>query len=162
MIIPDWGPPEIAPTNRMLIVWGNGAIRMAIKDKQGLWRNVQGRQFPQPPKGWTILETPTAEEVKYETQHTITKWARETFGKAVDFSRMIDRAREEFDELDLAVQQKKPVERLAMEMADVLIVLYNAASIISIDLAAGVRKKMVINRLRKWKSRGDGTGQHLD
>jgi hypothetical protein len=90
-----------------------------------------------------------------ETQRTICDWADNTFGFTTPNSainRMLQEVRE--------VEWHKPDE-LADECADVLITLYRVADTFNFDLHACVDHKMEINRGRKWKSNGDGTGQHI-
>jgi len=94
-----------------------------------------------------------------ETQASIVKWADETFGKATR-SAAFERLEDEFDELKLDAEDME--WSLAKgECADVLITLYRLASALDIDLHAEVDAKMAINRARKWRSNGDGTGQHV-
>jgi NTP pyrophosphatase (non-canonical NTP hydrolase) len=52
--------------------------------------------------------------------------------------------------------------KLMNEMADVVITMYAAAASIGGDLHAEIDRKMQVNRKRKWKLHGDGTGQHVD
>lgn len=90
-----------------------------------------------------------------ETQKTIDDWANNTFGY-IDINTSIDRMLQEVEELKLATP-----EQVEEECADILITLYRVASAIGYDLHACVDHKMQINRGRKWKSNGDGTGQHI-
>lgn len=52
-------------------------------------------------------------------------------------------------------------DKIPVEAADVLIVLYGVAGMRGFDLHAEVDQKMAINRARKWAARGDGTGYHV-
>jgi hypothetical protein len=52
-------------------------------------------------------------------------------------------------------------DQIPAELADVVIVLYGVAGMRGIDLQAEVDKKMAINRARRWKPNGDGTGYHI-
>jgi NTP pyrophosphatase (non-canonical NTP hydrolase) len=74
---------------------------------------------------------------------------------------MYERLYNEFEELEATVQRGK-YQNIPNELADCLIVMYSLASILKIDLMHEVDKKMNINRRRKWKLHGDGTGQHID
>ncbi len=51
---------------------------------------------------------------------------------------------------------------IAEEIADANIVSFHAMAILGHDSAREITNKMEINRRRKWKSNGDGTGQHVD
>jgi hypothetical protein len=118
-----------------------------------------------------------------ETQDTVGKWIDETFpGTDPESPRKSLRALEEMVELCLAsgatVNQitgtvtqclrdvntfgsvKQP-DKIPVEAADVLIVLYGVAHMRGFDLHQQVNHKMEINRARKWTPRGDGTGYHV-
>lgn len=92
-----------------------------------------------------------------ETQKTISEWATTTFGKPADAEIIVDRFLEEVDEL-----QSGAIEDLPNECADCLIVLYQVAETMGFDLQTAVNSKMQTNRARKWDTRGDGVGQHID
>ena len=47
------------------------------------------------------------------------------------------------------------------EAADVAILLHRLVALMGSDLSAEVDAKMQINRARKWKAAGDGTGGHV-
>ena len=96
-----------------------------------------------------------------ETQHTICDWADKTFGYAgVDSS--IARMVKEVEELKaIKVTEWKDYDKVADECADILITLYRIMGVIGFNLHSCVDHKMEINRGRKWKSNGDGTGQHI-
>jgi hypothetical protein len=51
--------------------------------------------------------------------------------------------------------------KIAVEAADVLIVLYGVAGMRGFDLHAEVDRKMKTNRSRTWHALGDGTGYHI-
>jgi hypothetical protein len=48
-----------------------------------------------------------------------------------------------------------------MEAADVVILLHRLAGLLGHELHELVDAKMEINRARRWKSAGDGTGGHV-
>jgi NTP pyrophosphatase (non-canonical NTP hydrolase) len=123
-----------------------------------------------------------------ETQETVGRWMDETFpGIDPESPRKSIRALEEMVELCLAsgadaMQMMEAVKRgynaahdnpkspyvrlhqpdkIAAEAADVLIVLYGVAHMRGFDLHAEVDRKMAINRARRWKANGDGTGYHI-
>lgn len=52
-------------------------------------------------------------------------------------------------------------DKIPVEVADVIIVLYGVAGMRGFDPLAEVDKKMEINRARTWKAMGDGTGYHI-
>lgn len=97
-----------------------------------------------------------------ETQKTINEWAMVTFGPVKNLHRAIDRMVEEVNELqDQAEADIDDFDKISNECADILITLYQVASTFGFDLHACVDHKMQINRGRKWKIAGDGTGQHV-
>jgi NTP pyrophosphatase (non-canonical NTP hydrolase) len=95
-----------------------------------------------------------------ETSQSISIWGDETFGKVADLSALVARAREELDELDLAIKADDEAE-IGREAADVVILLHRLVALAGMDLAAEVDAKMAVNRARKWKPAGDGTGGHV-
>lgn len=125
-----------------------------------------------------------------ETQQTIGRWSDETFPGADPLSpRKAIRALEEMVELCLAsgasahdvrrvvgltldkevglpgspefIARGRKAEKIPAEAADVAIVLFGLAELVGFDLQAEVDKKMAVNRARKWKANGDGTGYHI-
>lgn len=118
-----------------------------------------------------------------ETQQTVGEWIDRTFpGTDPESPRKALRALEEMTELCLAsgatpdeifaavskeVGLRHPAgrfpepDKIPVEAADVLIVLYGVAHMRRFDLRAEVDKKMAVNRARKWAVRGDGTGYHV-
>jgi len=117
-----------------------------------------------------------------ENQQTVFAWMQETFpGMDPNSPRKSIRLLEECIELCIvsgaqyseiedavvSVLEKEVLnkgfkpEKIPGEVADVLIVLYGVAGMRGIDLNVEVDKKMVINRARKWKANGDGTGYHI-
>lgn len=83
-----------------------------------------------------------------ETFDTIRQWAEETFGPITP-ERTIERAGEEFEELRAAPDD-------ISEAADVVICLARIPG-----LWAEVERKMGVNRGRRWRLVGDGTGYHV-
>jgi len=84
-----------------------------------------------------------------ETWESINQWCDDTFGKAT-IPQIIDRAKEEFVELE------EPGANHAIEAADVVICLCRIPG-----FAEALQSKMAINRKRKWRLTGDGTGYHI-
>lgn len=98
-----------------------------------------------------------------ETQYTISDWADKTFGFPKSLDVVINRMLEEVEELK-AIDYKSNeanLEKVADECADVYITLCRITSTLGFDLHACVNHKMQINRARKWKRSGDGTGKHI-
>lgn len=93
-----------------------------------------------------------------ENQKTISEWAEKTFGHPTR-ERSINRMLEEVTEL--AVCDREDFNKVSDECADILITLYQVANTFGFDLHVCVDHKMEINRARKWKIAGDGTGQHI-
>jgi NTP pyrophosphatase (non-canonical NTP hydrolase) len=96
----------------------------------------------------------------HETSETIHIWAEETFGKVADLSALVARARGELDELEQAIRAADRDE-IGREAADVVILLHRLAALAGMDLALQVDAKMAVNRGRKWRGAGDGTGTHV-
>ena len=97
-----------------------------------------------------------------EDQHSISTWANKTFGYPTR-QRSINRMMEEVIELGKIKQSdENNFNKVSDECADILITLYQVASVYGFDLHECVDPKMQINRNRKWKIAGDGTGQHIE
>lgn len=97
-----------------------------------------------------------------ETQKTISEWATQTFGVPENLDPIVDRFLEEVDELASSTASVLTLEELQSECADCLIVLYQVAQTGGFDLHEAVNNKMQINRSRKWDTKGDGVGQHIE
>lgn len=95
-----------------------------------------------------------------ETSQSIREWGDATFGKVSDLSALVARARGELDELDGAIKANDKAE-IGKEAADVVILLHRLVALAGMDLNDQVDAKMAINRARKWKAAGDGTGGHV-
>jgi len=87
-----------------------------------------------------------------ETWASINDWCDTTFGLAT-VPQIIARAKEEFDELELVPDQ---IDKAAIEAADVVICLCRIPG-----FAEALQSKMAINRKRKWRLVGNGTGYHI-
>jgi NTP pyrophosphatase (non-canonical NTP hydrolase) len=96
-----------------------------------------------------------------ENQKTITAWANETFGHAHSVMRVVVRANEEMAELLRALSTDDHSRKAAAEIADVIIVLCRAATMLGVDITEEVDKKMKINRARRWNVDGTGHGYHV-
>ncbi len=94
-----------------------------------------------------------------EDQNTITDWANRTFGEGA-YEAVCKRAVDEIQEFLQAVADDRRAGVKA-EMPDVLITFFRLAAVLGFDLLESVDDKMAVNRLRRWKSNGDGTGQHI-
>jgi NTP pyrophosphatase (non-canonical NTP hydrolase) len=95
-----------------------------------------------------------------ETSQSICEWGDATFGKVSDISALVARARGELDELDQAIKANDKAE-IGKEAADVVILLHRLVALAGMDLSEQVDAKMAINRARRWKAAGDGTGGHV-
>lgn len=91
-----------------------------------------------------------------ETQQSVARWARETFGPAT-IMRSATRANEEVAELLSALSCDNRTQA-AEEVSDVVICLYRLCEGMGIDLAREVDRKMARNRERVWKNDGHGCG----
>ncbi len=95
-----------------------------------------------------------------ETSQTIREWGDATFGEARDLTALVARARGEMDELEQALRAGDRAEA-GREAADVVILLHRLVGLLGMDLNEQVDSKMQVNRVRKWKAPGDGTGGHV-
>ncbi len=95
-----------------------------------------------------------------ETSHTIREWGDAIFGAPSDLTALVTRARVEMDELEQALRAGDRAEA-GREAADVAILLHRLAGILGMELSEQVDAKMQVNRARKWKAAGDGTGGHV-
>lgn len=95
-----------------------------------------------------------------ETSQTIREWGDATFGEARDLTALVVRARGELDELEEALRAGDMPEA-GREAADVVILLHRLVALAGMDLGEQVDAKMAVNRARKWKAAGDGTGGHV-
>jgi NTP pyrophosphatase (non-canonical NTP hydrolase) len=98
-----------------------------------------------------------------ETQKSISEWGVKTFGyptRARSIARMLDEVGE-LESIHVGDENIDKFIEVSDECADILITLYQVANTFGFDLHACVDHKMQINRARKWKIAGDGTGQHI-
>ena len=93
-----------------------------------------------------------------ETSQTIASWGDATFGQA-SLRALAIRAREELDKLIEAIEAGEDKGTIALEAADVTILLHRLCGKLGIELSESVNEKMVINRGRGLVKSGDGTGQ---
>ena len=94
-----------------------------------------------------------------ETQSTITAWA-DAVGITAEPVRAVMRAGEELHEA-IADLQVGAVEDAGVELADVVICLFVAASKMGVDLQAEIDAKMSINRKRQWRVDETGSAYHV-
>jgi len=92
---------------------------------------------------------------------SIGRWADRTFGESTIKARWA-RVEEEVKEARAKLKEVEHgnLDDFAEELADIYITLCGVAQTAGIDLTDEINRKMHINRGRKWKLRGDGTGQH--
>ena len=98
-----------------------------------------------------------------EDQRSISDWAVKTFGYPTEkrsIARMVEEV-EELKKVDL-LDDKYSFDEVSNECADIYITMCQIADTFGFDLHACVDYKMQINRNRKWKIAGDGTGQHIE
>lgn len=100
-----------------------------------------------------------------ENQKTISEWGTKTFGYPKSPQAIIDRMIKECKELEeirIANNFGTPYsyEKVADECADIYIVMCQVMHTLGYSLESCIDHKMQINRGRKWKIAGDGTGQH--
>jgi NTP pyrophosphatase (non-canonical NTP hydrolase) len=95
-----------------------------------------------------------------ETSNTIREWGDATFGEALELTALVARARGEMDELEQALRKNDHAEA-GREAADVVILLHRLVGLLGMELSDQVDAKMKVNRARKWKAAGDGTGSHV-
>ena len=97
-----------------------------------------------------------------ETQQTICDWATKTFGNSyspeIHIRRMLEECKELEEKSEMGIFSH---EELADEIADIFICGYRAMDALGFDTHSCIDHKMAINRHRKWKLNGDGTGQHV-
>jgi NTP pyrophosphatase (non-canonical NTP hydrolase) len=98
-------------------------------------------------------------ERRLEDSQSIAEWGKVTFGEASSEALAL-RACAELDELLDAIRAGEPLHDIAMEAADVTILLHRLTGDMGKDLSDVVNDKMAINRKRQWMKSGDGTGQH--
>jgi NTP pyrophosphatase (non-canonical NTP hydrolase) len=108
-----------------------------------------------------------------ENQKTISDWATSVFGEPKSIVTIARRALDEMGELlikagaievwesveDIPVDEE--YEGLASEAADVTIILMQLCEMVGLDLLEEIDIKMKKNRERKWKTDGNGVGQHV-
>ena len=95
-----------------------------------------------------------------ETSQTICEWGDATFGAPQDLTVLVTRARLEMDELEQAIREGDMSEA-GREAADVVILLHRLVGLLGMELSEQVDTKMKVNRARKWRASGDGTGGHV-
>ena len=102
-------------------------------------------------------------DIASETQKTINEWASKTFGYPTPeaaVKRMLKEV-EELKEVKLSEMSAEDVHKAMVECADIFIVMCVVADSLGCNLQDYIDNKMEINRARKWKMNGDGTGQHI-
>lgn len=97
-----------------------------------------------------------------ENQKTVSEWATKTFGypsPEVAIRRMLEECKELEEKLEMGIFTH---EQYADEIADIVICGYQVMNVLGFDMNSTVDHKMEINRHRKWKLAGDGTGRHIE
>lgn len=98
--------------------------------------------------------------MRIESSKTIAQWGSDTFGDAASIRAYAIRAQEELAELIEAVDNGEDDKNIALEAADVTILLHRITGTLGQELYDAVDEKMAINRIRKWTPDGNGVGQH--
>ena len=93
-----------------------------------------------------------------ETSHSIHSWGSKTFGDAASVKAYAIRAQEELAELIAAIEDGEPNKNIALEAADVTIILHRITGTLGLELYNVVDEKMTINRERDWIPDGNGLG----
>src|SRR5262249_4311917 len=96
-----------------------------------------------------------------ENQRSVSDWATKTFGNPTP-EVAVRRLLKEAYELEKKIEEGCSHEEIADEVADIFITGYKVFDVIGYQATACVDHKMEINRARKWKLHGDGTGQHIE
>lgn len=99
--------------------------------------------------------------MKHETQQTIARWARDTFGEAKSNLSVAIRANEEMAEMLACLNRNDDDQHAAEEAADVIITLCVMFERLGVDIVAEIDRKMKVNRERQWRLDGNGHGYHL-
>jgi hypothetical protein len=100
------------------------------------------------------------EQMSHETQRSIVQWADETFGRS-NGRALVRRMLKEWHEFELALVDEVTEAEAAKELIDVHVCMVRWLSDLGIDFQAELDAKMAVNRKRKWRSNGDGTGHHV-
>ena len=95
-----------------------------------------------------------------ESSKTIAKWGTEAFGDAASLKAYAIRAQEELAELIEAIETRESDKNIALEAADVTILLHRITGTLGLELYSAIDEKMDINRKRQWVPDGNGVGQH--
>jgi len=95
-----------------------------------------------------------------DSSKSINQWGRETFGDADSIKAYALRAQEELAELIEAIENGETGKNIALEAADVTILLHRITGTLGRELYDAVDEKMAINRGRDWVPDGNGVGQH--
>lgn len=100
----------------------------------------------------------------HQQQIAVSAWAEATFGSSPSAMIVAARLNTEVAELLRAVAHGTSPAHLAAiedEIADVQIMLWRLASVVGCDVDEAARRKMIVNRQRRWHVAGDGTGRHV-
>lgn len=95
-----------------------------------------------------------------ESSKTIAAWGTQVFGNAASVKAYAIRAQEELAELIEAIEDGEPNKNIALEAADVTILLHRITGTLGLELYTAIDEKMAINRKRDWVPDGNGVGQH--
>jgi len=122
------------------------ATRLRTNSEQD-WKNAVVRMEREAEAA--LAARPAAPEAQgAETFETIAQWGEDTFGP-IKPERVISRTKEEMAELE--ADPSDPVE-----VADMVICLMRFPGVVE-----AIQGKMTVNRKRRWRLMGDGTGYHI-
>lgn len=96
----------------------------------------------------------------YEAQQDITEWASKAFPERSFETVQRKLCMQEMSELTLAIG-KGDIEKIKDETADCMILLLDMCTILDVDISHEIKKKMEINKQRKWKVDQYGVSQHV-
>lgn len=94
-------------------------------------------------------------------QKEVSQWATDEFGQSSAVAKAI-RGNKEMAELISSLQNGIPNDEIAEECADVAFFLLQICEASGHDLMREVKKKLKINRARKWTRASDGSHQHVE
>ncbi|GHB36549.1 hypothetical protein GCM10007094_27720 [Pseudovibrio japonicus] len=99
--------------------------------------------------------------VTIESSESITAWGEQTFGKVSDLNALIERAREELEVLQQAIENGDSVRDVVADAAEIAILLHRLVGLHGAELSFAIDEKMARNRTRIWSLAGDGTGRRV-
>ncbi len=99
--------------------------------------------------------------VSIESSESITAWGEQTFGKVSDLNTLIERAKEELEVLQQAIENGESVRNVVADAAEIAILMHRLVGLHGAELSFAIDEKMARNRTRIWSLAGDGTGRRV-